>query len=215
MLSLLCLWACERSEAPLGPPDPKQILAGLPIEEPIGIALETDRGNVECELDAKATPRGVSLFIGLSTGQARWKNPKTGTVTSEPLYRDLTFHRSIPGVMLQSGCPIGDGTGSPGYRIGVEATAQDSKRLREPGALALARYTPPPYRKDPNPPPAGMVLGSQFFITLSDMSHLSGKVSVLGRCKNLDVVASLARAVRRERKKPRLLRVRVNGGSSD
>jgi cyclophilin family peptidyl-prolyl cis-trans isomerase len=113
--------------------------------------------------------------------------------------------------MVQSGSPTGDSMGHPGYRFAVETSPADAARLHEPGALAFARYTPPPYRTDPNPPPPGSVLGSQFFITLTDMSHLAGKVSVLGRCQPLDVVGALARGAARKERRPRLLSVSVQG----
>jgi peptidyl-prolyl cis-trans isomerase A (cyclophilin A) len=193
----------------LGPPAPDRALSGLPRHQPIGITLETDHGNVECQLDPARAPQAVSLFVGLATGRARWKHPKTGEVSRRPLYRDLTFHRAIPGVMIQSGCVVGDGSGHPGYRIQVEAHPDDRDRLRRPGAIALARYTPPPNRIDPNPPPPGHVLGSQFAVTLTDMSHLAGQISVLGHCRDLETVAAIARAFERGPERPRLHRVRV------
>ena len=77
-----------------------------------------------------------------------------------------------------------------------------------PGALVLARYTPPPLRSDPNPPPPGHVLGSQFAVLLADMQHLSGKVSVLGRCADLELARALAANVA-DGKAHTLLRVEV------
>ena len=112
--------------------------------------------------------------------------------------------------MIQSGCPVGDGTGHPGYRIEVEPRADDAKLLREPGALVLARYTAPPGRVDPNPPPPGQVLGSQFAITLTDMHHLAGQVSVLGTCAELRTARHIAELVA-SRGRARLVRVRVSG----
>jgi peptidyl-prolyl cis-trans isomerase A (cyclophilin A) len=183
----------------------------LSPDGPIKITLQTDHGDIACELDAQRAPQAVALFVGLATGRARWKHPQTGEIRSDPLYRNLTFHRAIPGVMIQSGCVVGDSSGHPGYRIPVEAHPDDAARLRQPGALALARYTPPPFRKDPSPPPPGHVLGSQFAVTLTDMSHLASKVTVLGRCQNLDRVAAIARAFKRGPERPRLYRVSVAG----
>ncbi len=193
----------------LGPPSPERVFAELGGRRNLAVVLETDHGPIECVLDGDRAPRGVSLFVALATGRARWQEAETGALREEPLYRNLTFHRAIPGVLVQSGCPVGDGSGHPGYRIEVEAGAQDAERLRQPGVLGLARYTPPPYRTDPHPPPPGHVLGSQFFIGLVDMSHLAGQVTVLGRCGNLERVASSARAVRRDQPRPRLERVTV------
>lgn len=205
----LALVGCD--DDALGPPRPRDALAGISNTRAIAVRLETDRGNVDCRLDASRAPSAVALFVGLATGRARWRDPVRGEVLDTPLYRNLTFHRSIPGVMVQSGSPSGDATGYPGYRIPVEAHESDKRRLRKPGALVLARYTSPPHREDPHPPPPGHVLGSQFAITLTDMSHLAGSVSVLGACENLKTVAAIARAVRREKARPRLERVTVAG----
>ena len=201
--------AAEGTAGSLGPPVPERIFAALGGRRSLPVVLETDHGPIDCVLDGDRAPHGVSLFVALATGRARWREAETGRILEAPLYRDLTFHRAIPGVLVQSGCPVGDGSGHPGYRIEVEAGPEDPERLRQPGALGLARYTPPPYRKDPHPPPPGHVLGSQFFIGLVDMSHLAGEVTVLGRCGDLERVASIARAVRRGEPRPRLERVTV------
>ena len=178
---------------------------------PLRVTLETDQGPIRCVLDPARTPRAVSLFVGLATGRARWRDPKTQAVVRRPLYADLAFHRAISGVMIQSGCPMGDGTGHPGYRIEVEPRPNDVDLLKEPGALVLARYTPPPLRTDPNPPPPGQVLGSQFAITLTDMHHLAGQVSVLGTCPELATARRIAELVSSHRGTARLVRVRVSG----
>ena len=173
--------------------------------------MRTDRGDIFCELDARHAPKAVALFVGLATGRAPWREPNTGRITRRPLYENLTFHRAIPGVMIQSGCVVGDGSGNPGYRIRVEPGPDDRAMLASPGALTLARYTAPPFRRDPNPPPPGDVLGSQFAITLTAMSHLAGQVTVLGRCENLDIARAIAREYRRGRPGTRLIRVSVPG----
>lgn len=201
--------AVEAAVGSLRPPSPERVFAEFGGRSSLPVVLETDHGPIDCVLDGDRAPRGVSLFVALATGRARWLEAETGALREDPLYRDLTFHRAIPGVLVQSGCPVGDGSGHPGYRIEVEAGPDDAERLRQPGALGLARYTPPPHRVDPHPPPPGHVLGSQFFIGLVDMSHLAGQVTVLGRCGNLDRVASIARAVRRGEPRPRLERVTV------
>jgi cyclophilin family peptidyl-prolyl cis-trans isomerase len=128
-------------------------------------------------------------------------------VVRRPLYQDLAVFRGTPGALMQTGCPIGDGTGHPGYRIPVEASDGDAARLGRPGALVLARYTPPPNRIDPAPPPPGDVIGSQFAVTLTDMGHLAGQVTVIGSCADLDVVARVAALVAGKERPVRLVRV--------
>jgi peptidyl-prolyl cis-trans isomerase A (cyclophilin A) len=193
----------------LGPPTVEVALAGLDPQRAIPVLLQTDQGNVHCVLDARRTPRAVSLFVGLANGRAEWLDPVAKRRVTRPLYRDLTIHRAIPDVMIQSGCPVGDGTGNPGYRIETEPQSDDAARLSQPGALVLARYTSPPGRRDPNPPPPGHVLGSQFGITLVDMHHLVGQVSVIGKCQDLDLVGRISRLVGQSKQRVMLLGIRV------
>jgi cyclophilin family peptidyl-prolyl cis-trans isomerase len=214
-ISLAAISACRRSPPAadaLGPPAPAIALAGLG-PGPIAVTLQTDAGAIHCSLDPARAPGAVALFVGLATGRAAWREPASQAVTTRPLYRDRAFFRAIPGVMIQSGDPRDDGTGHPGYRIPIEARPDDRAELARPGALVLARYTPPPGRSDPHPPPAGHLLGSQFAILLTDMSHLAGQTTVLGHCGDLAVVAVIAEAVARAPaaglRGPTLLRVTV------
>ena len=86
-------------------------------------------------------------------------------------YDGLTFHRVIPGFMIQGGCPIGNGTGGPGYSIFGEFSANgfknDLKHTR--GVLSMARAA------DPNS------AGSQFFIMVDDAPHLDGQYAEFGK----------------------------------
>jgi len=165
---------------------------------------------MHCTLDASRTPRGAALFVGLSTGRAAHRDTATSLVTWSPLYRDRKFVRAIPNVYIQTGCPLDTGMGNPGYRIPPEPQEDDRARLAEPGALVLLPYTPPPNREDPKPPPAGHTIGSQFAVTMTNMAHLAGTVTVLGRCDGLDIARTIARAHERG-EAPVLRRVDVVG----
>ena len=184
-----------REAAPLVAPTLAQALDGMAMRSSIAAELNTSEGVVHCTLAPARTPRGVALFVGLARGRAAWRDKRSARVTRRPMYRELPFFRAIAKAMVQSGCPIGNGTGHPGYRIPVESDAGDVSRLAHPGALLLARYQPAPQRVDPDPPPPGDVIGSQFVITLTDMSHLANKVSVIGECQDLTRVARIARRV--------------------
>src|SRR5262249_22006933 len=146
-----------------------------------------------------------------ATGRAPFRDPRSGQIVHRPFYRDMLFFRGIEGTLVQTGCPLNNGTGHPGYRIPVEVDPGDSARLARAGALFLARYTPPPNRPDPAPPPPGEVIGPQLVVGLTSMSHLAGKVTVLGECADLDVVRRIARAVAKKEHDVELLRVEVSG----
>lgn len=167
----------------------------LPRDRPLRIVLRTSEGEVHCRIDPAKAPRAAAMFTGLASGRAAWREPRSGKVVRRPYYRDMAIFRAIPDLLFQTGCPIGDGTGTPGYRIPVESDAGDSDRLAQPGALFLARYNPPPNRVDPNPPPAGEVIGSQLVISLGAMSHLAGQVTVIGQCDDLEAVRGISRLV--------------------
>lgn len=198
-LALLAGLGCGRAPARrialgLAPPDPERVLAGLEPRARISARLLTDEGVIHCTLDAERAPHAVASFVGLATGRSAHRDPRDGSPTSLPLYTARRFFRAVPGVFVQSGCPFDDGTGHPGYRFAPEPNADDAARLG-PGALLLASYTPAPGRSDPEPPAPGQTLGSQFVITLTNMQHLAGRTTVLGRCQDLDIVERLARAV--------------------
>lgn len=92
-------------------------------------------------------------------------------LAGEHFYDGLTFHRVIPGFMIQGGCPRGNGTGGPGYQIKGEfaanGVANDLKHTR--GVLSMARAM------DPNS------AGSQFFVMVADAPHLDGQYAAFGK----------------------------------
>ena len=92
-------------------------------------------------------------------------------LANEGFYDGLIFHRVIPGFMIQGGCPLGNGTGGPGYQIFGEFNSNgfrnDLKHTR--GVLSMARAM------DPNS------AGSQFFIMVADAPHLDGEYAAFGK----------------------------------
>ena len=104
-------------------------------------------------------------------------------LVKENFYNGLTFHRIIPGFMIQGGCPKGDGTGGPGYGIKGEFAANGVKNdlTHTRGVISMARA------QDPNS------AGSQFFIMHRDAPHLDGQYAAFGKVvEGMDVVDEIA-----------------------
>ena len=126
----------------------------------IKATIKTNKGDININLTDDKTPVTVANFVNLA---------KNG------FYNDLTFHRVIPDFMIQGGCPIGTGTGGPGYRFEDEFDA--SLKHNKPGILSMANAGPG-------------TNGSQFFVTHVATPWLDGKHSVFG-----EVVSAADQAV--------------------
>ena len=145
-----------------------EALAGLPgVGDTLVAQLKTSRGVMECELFAKETPKTVANFVGLARGVRPSVDRNADAWTKRPYYNNTTFHRVIPGFMIQGGDPTGTGLGNPGYVI--EDEIRPDLLHDGPGMLSMAN-------KGPNTGSA------QFFITLNPTPHLDGKHTVFGRC---------------------------------
>ena len=81
---------------------------------PIAV-MKTSLGTIKIQLWPHKAPKTVENFIGLAEGTKEWLDSKTNQKVMRPFYNGLTFHRVIEDFMIQSGCPIGNGTGGPGY----------------------------------------------------------------------------------------------------
>ena len=102
-------------------------------------------------------------------------------------YDGLTFHRVIPGFMIQGGCPKGNGTGGPGYEIKGEFSANGFKNdLKHTlGVLSMARTMIPDSA------------GSQFFIMVADAPHLDGQYAAFGKItENAQAAVDISRVNR-------------------
>jgi len=128
-----------------------------------------DGGVMKGELYPDMAPKTVENFKKLS---------------DEDFYKGLTFHRIIPGFVLQGGCPKGDGTGGPGYKIKGEFSKNDFPQntlKHTKGVLSMARASHP------------NSAGSQFFIMLDKHSHLDGSYASFGKItEGYDVIDKLA-----------------------
>ena len=138
------------------------------------VHFETTKGEIVAELFDDDAPGTVENFTGLVSGTKEWVDPKTREKTQKPFYDGLTFHRVIPNFMIQGGCPLGSGTGGPGFQIKCETGGKKQVHVR--GTLSMAH--------------AGRDTGgSQFFICHSPQKHLDRKHTVFGQVTSgLEVV---------------------------
>lgn len=152
--------------------------------------ISTTQGDIFIELFADKAPKTVENFIGLATGTKEWTDPKTKqTVTGKSLYEGTMFHRCIPDFMIQGGCPLGTGTGGPGYRFADEF--HDDLKFNRPGLLAMANAGPG-------------TNGSQFFITVIPTSWLNNKHTIFGEViSGMDVVTKIITAPRGAQDRPK------------
>jgi peptidyl-prolyl cis-trans isomerase A (cyclophilin A) len=151
--------------------------------------LQTSLGDIAITLHADRAPRTVENFVGLATGQREWTDPETGdTISGEPLYEDVLFHRVIEDFMIQTGDPTGTGRGGPGYTFDDEF--HDDLRHDSAGVVSMANRGP-----DTN--------GSQFFITLSPQPQLDDRHSVFGQVTDgMDVVEQIGSVETDDRDRP-------------
>jgi peptidyl-prolyl cis-trans isomerase A (cyclophilin A) len=138
--------------------------------------IQTSAGDIRVELYGNLAPRTVENFTGLAKGTKEWKDATTGEARHDPFYEGTVFHRIIGGFMIQGGCPLGTGTGGPGYNFDDEIHAEN--QFLEPYMLAMANAG-----KRPNPitGEAAGTNGSQFFITLGPTPHLNANHTIFGK----------------------------------
>ncbi len=123
--------------------------------------IETPKGTIKAELYPKLAPKHVNSFAFLAC---------------QGYFDGLTFHRYVAGFVVQGGCPKGDGTGGPGYRVPAEFNATPHTA----GVLSMARTS------DPHS------AGSQFFIMVGAAPHLDRQYSVFGKVtEGMDTVYQL------------------------
>ncbi len=139
----------------------------------VKVKIETTMGDIFADLYAKEAPKTVENFV---------------TLAKKGFYDGIIFHRVIPDFMIQTGDPMGNGTGGPGYQFADEFSP--NLKHDKTGVLSMANSGP-------------NTNGSQFFITEVPTPHLNNRHSVFGQVtQGIDVVKSMAAAPRDANDRP-------------
>ncbi|MGR3218624.1 MAG: peptidylprolyl isomerase [Candidatus Anammoxibacter sp.] len=153
---------------------------GGELEKGLYATFKTSLGDIVCKLHEKEAPLTVENFVGLASGTKEYVNKKTGKKGTGKFYDGLIFHRVIPNFMIQGGCPLGTGTGDPGYKFADEFSS--SLKHDKPGILSMANSGP-------------NTNGSQFFITVVPTPHLDNRHTIFGEVvEGMDVVTKIVNA---------------------
>jgi peptidyl-prolyl cis-trans isomerase A (cyclophilin A) len=144
------------------------------MQEGIYARFTTSKGQILVQLTHDKTPGTVGNFVALAEGNLENTAKPQGT----PYYDGLKFHRVIADFMIQGGCPLGTGTGDPGYKFDDEFVSELKHDV--PGVLSMANAGPG-------------TNGSQFFITHTATPWLDGKHTVFGKVvEGQEVVDAIA-----------------------
>ncbi|MGN0242766.1 MAG: peptidylprolyl isomerase [Lachnospiraceae bacterium] len=138
------------------------------MKNPVVTITMQDGGSISVELYPEVAPNTVNNFISL---------------VKKGFYDGLTFHRVIPGFMIQGGCPEGTGMGGPGYSIRGEFSQNGFRNdlKHEAGVISMARSMMPDSA------------GSQFFIMHKNAPHLDGAYAAFGKVlSGMEVVDAIA-----------------------
>ena len=161
------------------------------MSNPVVTIEMEDGATIKAELYPEVAPNSVNNFISL---------------IQKGFYDGLSFHRCIPGFMIQGGCPQGTGMGGPGYSIKGEFTQNGFQNdlAHDRGVLSMARAMDP------------KSAGSQFFVMVDDAPHLDGQYAAFGRItENTEAAVEVSRTPRSmmddRPKKPQVIKsIRVN-----
>ncbi|HXE74690.1 MAG TPA: peptidylprolyl isomerase [Candidatus Xenobia bacterium] len=172
VLSLSLAWAQEKA--------PAKTAKATPRDPGLYATLDTTMGKIVIKLFEKEAPNTVRNFVDLATGKKAWRESKTGkTVTGQPFFDGVIFHRVIPGFMAQSGSHLPDGSWRQSAPIPDEF--HPGLKHDRAGRLSMAN--------------AGPNTGSsQFFITYVPTPHLDGRHAVFGQVvEGQDVLEAMAK----------------------
>lgn len=156
-------------------------------ERPV-LVVKTSEGEFKVRVAADINRQTVAHFMGLAQGAKEFIDVRTGKKVRRPFYTGLNCHRVLKGVLIQCGCPFGNGRGNPG--VVVDDEVGSSLKFDKPGIVAMSLQTSEENGitsdvKNSN--------GSQFFISLAAMPEFTGKYSILGEITGgMDTIRKIA-----------------------
>jgi peptidyl-prolyl cis-trans isomerase A (cyclophilin A) len=186
LVTVACMAGALMAQTPEAP----QAAAAKPVRENgLYAVMTTSQGVITLRLFEKEAPITVRNFTGLVRGTKEFRDPKTGQMVKRPFFSGVTFHRVIPGFMIQGGDPTGIGSYDAGYTIPDEFVP--TLKFDVPGRLAMANIEQP------------HTGSTQFFITEVPTPHLNGLHTIFGQViDGQDVVTKIANVPRGANDKP-------------
>lgn len=155
-----------------------EALKGLPGKGALTATIHTSLGVLSCQLFADKAPNTVANFVGLARGLRKYWDTRENAWIGKNYFDGTTFHRVIPGFMIQGGDYLGNGSGLTGFEIPDEL--HPTLKHDRAGLLCMAN-------RGPN------TNAAQFFITDASTPHLDNSYTIFGECAPLDVIARIAR----------------------
>lgn len=154
-----------------------EALEGLEGEGDPTAEIRTRLGTLTCELYDHRAPATVANFVGLARGERPWWDARKGEWVEDRYYDGTTFHRVIPGFMIQGGDYMGTGSGEVGYTIRDELHPE--LKHDRAGLLCMANRGP-------------HTNAAQFFITDGPAPHLDRSYTIFGECEPTELVSKIA-----------------------
>jgi peptidyl-prolyl cis-trans isomerase A (cyclophilin A) len=164
-----------------------EALQGLLGKGQLNASITTSMGTLRCDLFEDKAPMTVANFVGLARGLRKFWSGADHAWVGRPYYDGTTFHRVIPGFMIQGGDLAGDGSGGVFYTIRDEL--HPSLKHDRGGQLCMAN-------RGPNTNEA------QFFITEAAAPHLDSSYTIFGQCTPTELVYRIARVPQADNNRP-------------
>lgn len=161
------------------------------------LVVKTSEGEFKITLKSDIAPINVENFVDLALGQKEFIDVRTSKKVKRPFYTGLNCHRVIRSVLIQCGCPFGNGHGGPGFTVNDERSS--GMKFDRPGVVAMALAQAPNSGNSANGQQgqglgyAPNTAGSQFFISLGPLPDYNDQFTVIGQITSgMDTIRKIA-----------------------